>query len=167
MKISLICAAAQNDVIGRDNQLPWHLPADLVRFRQLTLGHYVVMGRKTYESIGSPLPQRVNVIITRRRYFQARDCHIAHSLEEALRLCPQGKEIFVIGGAVIYQQALPHACKIYLTRIHYNFEGDTFLFNLNPSVWRETSREDFTPDKKNEYPYSFLTYEKSGPECED
>ena len=167
MKISLICAASQNNIIGRNNQLPWHLPADLARFRQLTTGHYIVMGRHTYESIGRPLANRVNVIITRHRYFKARDCLVAHSLQDALALCPHDAELFIIGGALVYQQALPCACKIYLTRIHHNFEGDTKLFKIDPSVWHETSRQDFEPDEKNKYSYSFLTYQKSGQDCED
>jgi dihydrofolate reductase len=161
MKISLICAASQNNIIGRDNRLPWHLPADLAHFRQLTTGHYIIMGRHTYESIGRPLANRVNIIITRRRYFRARDCLVAHSFEAALALCPQGTEVFVIGGALVYQQALPSACKVYLTRIHHDFEGDTHLFDIDPSVWRETSHQDFEPDPKNSYPYSFITLERT------
>lgn len=161
MKISFICAASQNGIIGRDNRLPWHLPADLAHFKRLTTGHPILMGRKTYESIGKPLPNRTNIVITRQTDFQANGCLVAHSLQAAFDLCSTDDEIFIIGGAEIYRQTLPVANKIYLTRIRRDFEGDTFLFELDPSVWRETFREDFAPDKKNKYSYSFITYEKS------
>jgi dihydrofolate reductase len=119
------------------------------------------MGRKTYNSIGKPLPNRTNIVITRQVDFQANGCLIAHSLQEALDLCPADDEVFIIGGAEIYRQALPIADKIYLTRIWHNVEGDTFLFEIDPLEWRETSREDFEPDQKNQYPYSLITYQKS------
>ena len=160
MKISLICAASQNGTIGRDNHLPWHLPADLAHFKRLTTGHYILMGRKTYQSIGKPLPNRTNIVITRQTDFQADGCLVAHSLEQAFALCPTDVEVFIIGGAEIYRQALPVADKIYLTRIRHDFEGDTFLFELDPLVWYETSREDFASDQKNQYPYSFITLKK-------
>ena len=160
MKISLICAASQNGVIGRDNRLPWRLPADLAHFKRLTTGHHILMGRKTYESIGKPLPNRTSIVITRQTGFQADGCLVAHSLEEALGLCSNDEELFIIGGAEIYRQALPVADKIYLTRIWHNFEGDTFLFEIDSSIWMETCREDLAPDGKNKYAYSFITYER-------
>jgi dihydrofolate reductase len=160
MKISLICAASQNGIIGRDNRLPWRLPADLAHFKRLTIGHYILMGRKTYQSIGKPLPNRTNIVITRQAGFQAEGCLVAHTLEDALDLCPSDEEIFVIGGAEIYHQVQPVADKIYLTRIWQDFEGDTLLFEINLRGWQETSRDDFAPDEKNKYPYSFITYEK-------
>lgn len=160
MKISLICAASQNGVIGRDNRLPWHLPADLAHFKRLTTGHHILMGRKTYESIGKPLPNRTNIVITRQTAFQANGCLVAHSLEEAVGLCSTDQEVFIIGGAEIYRQALPLASKIYLTHIWYDFEGDTFLFEVDSSAWQEIHREDFAPDEKNKYAYSLITYEK-------
>lgn len=162
--ISLILAASQNGAIGCNNRLPWHLPADLAHFKNLTLGHYVLMGRKTYQSIGRPLPGRTNIIITRQLDFWADGCKIAHSLHEGIALCPPNDEIFIIGGANIFAQALPYAGKIYLTRIHADFAGDTFLFDLNPAIWRETSHHDFAPDEKNKWPYSFLAFEKCHPE---
>ena len=161
MKVSLICAASQNGVIGRDNRLPWRLPADLAHFKRLTTGHHILMGRKTWESIGKPLPNRANIIITRQAKFQAEGCLVAHSLEKALALCSDDEEIFVIGGAEIYRQVLPVANKIYLTRIRQDFEGDTFLFEIDLSVWQETFRENFLPDEKNKYAYSFIAYKKS------
>ncbi len=161
LKISLICAASQNGVIGKDNRLPWRLPADLKRFKQLTLNHPVIMGRKTYESIGKALPGRTNVIVTRQKDFKAQDCRVAHSLEEALRLCKGDEEVFVIGGASLYEEALKRASKIYLTRIHHDFEGDTTLFHMDMAVWKETQRQDFQPDRENPYPFSFITLERS------
>jgi len=160
MNVSLICAASQNGVIGRDNRLPWYLPADLAHFKRHTTGHPILMGRKTYESVGKPLPNRTNIIITRQTDFQAGGCLVAHSLEEAVGLCANDEELFIIGGAEIYRQALPVADKIYLTRIWHSFEGDTFLFEIDSSVWQEVSREDLSPDEKNKYPYSFIIYKK-------
>jgi dihydrofolate reductase len=161
MKVSLICAASQNGVIGRDNRLPWHLPADLAHFKRLTTGHYILMGRKTYQSIDKPLPKRVNIVITRQADFQADGCLVAHSLQEALDACPVDDEVFIIGGAEIYRQVLPVVNKIYLTHIRQDFEGDTFLFEIDSLVWQEVFREDFVPDQKNQYPYSFITLERN------
>ena len=125
--LSLIVAASRNGVIGAGGKLPWHLPADLQRFKKLTMGHPILMGRKTFKSIGKPLPGRTNIVITRQEGFQACGAAVAHSLEEALQMCEKEAEVFVIGGAEIYKQALPLADKIYLTRVEQDFEGDTFL----------------------------------------
>ena len=160
MHISLIVAAARNGVIGAQGKLPWHLPADLKRFKQLTLGHPILMGRKTFESIGKLLPGRTNILLTRQEDFQAPGCRAAASLEEALKLCGNDPEIFVIGGASVYSQALPFADRIYLTQIHHDFQGDTRLFPIDPAAWQETSREDFPADPENPYPYSFLTFRR-------
>ncbi len=158
--ISILCAASQNGVIGNKNRLPWHLPADLKHFKQLTMNHPIIVGRKTYESIGKALPGRTNVVVTRQSDFRAQDGLVAHSLEEALRLCERDEEVFVIGGGQIFEQALPFANRIYLTLIHHDFPGDTPLFSLDRSVWQEASREDFSPDQENPYPFSFITLEK-------
>lgn len=124
------------------------------------MSHPVIMGRKTFESIGKPLPGRTNIIVSHRRNWKVCGALVASSLEEAFRLCKECDELFVIGGASLYNQVLKFADKIYLTRIHHNFEGDTHLFNLDLNVWKETAREDFRPDATNLHPYSFLTYEK-------
>lgn len=158
--ISLICAASQNGVIGVNDRLPWRLPADLKRFKSLTMNHPVLMGRKTYESIGKPLAGRTNVVITRQKDFKAPGCRVASSLQEAIQLCPNQEEVFVIGGASIYNEALPLADRIYLTRIHQDFQGDTPMFNLDKSVWQEIAREDHPADPDNPHPYSFLTLER-------
>ena len=152
--LSLIVAASRNGVIGAGNKLPWHLPADLKRFKQLTMGHPILMGRKTFESIGKPLPGRTNIVITRQEGFQACGATVAHSLEEALQICEGQEEVFVIGGAEIYKQALPLADRIYLTRVDADFEGDTFLPALDPARWKETAREEFPAGP---LPHSFLT----------
>ena len=161
-RVSLICAVSANGVIGRNNQLPWKLPADLRRFKKLTMNHPLLMGRKTYESIGKALPGRTNIIVTRQKDFQAPGCVVVRSLEEAFGHCPKGEEAFVIGGAELFGHALKFAEKIYLTRLRQDFQGDAFLFEMDPKIWKETSREEFAPDEQNPCPYSFLTYEKKG-----
>lgn len=157
MMVSLVVAASRNGVIGAGGKLPWRLPADLKRFKEITLGHPIIMGRKTFESIGKPLPGRTNIVITRQKGFQACGATVAHSLEEALQICEGQEETFVIGGAEIYKEALPQAARIYLTRIDQDFEGDTRL-DLDLSAWEETSREDFSGAV---LPYSFITYKRN------
>lgn len=160
MIVSLIVAASQNGVIGRDNRLPWRLPADLAYFKHLTMGYPVLMGRKTHQSIGKPLPGRTNIVVTGQPDYQAEGCLLTHSIEAALEFCRDETEIFVIGGATIYQQMLARAHKIYLTVIYHDFEGDTFLFAYDKSDWAEVSRADCEPDEKNKYAYSFLVLER-------
>jgi dihydrofolate reductase len=156
MKIAIVVAMAANRVIGKDNQLPWHLPADLRHFKQLTLGKPVLMGRKTYESIGRPLPGRANIVLTRDRDYAAPGCTVVHSLEEALEAAGTSPEVMVIGGAGLYSQVLPRTDTIYLTRVHAGFEGDTVFPELNESDWHEVGRTDCEPDERNPWPYSFL-----------
>lgn len=158
--ISLICASSQNGIIGHQGQIPWHLSADLRRFKRLTMGHPIIMGRKTYQSIGRPLPGRTNIVVTHQPDFQADGCLIAHSVEEALALAGDDDEIFITGGTAIYQAALPYAQRIYLTLIHHDFVGDTPLFEFDRTLWKETSREDFEADGKNPYRYSYVLFEK-------
>ena len=156
MKIAIVVAMAANRVIGRDNQLPWHLPADLKHFKQLTLGKPVVMGRKTYESIGRPLPERTNIVVTRDRDYGAPGCVVVHSLDEALAAAGEAAEVMVIGGAGIYRQVLPRTDTLYLTQVHAEFEGDTLFPELDAAQWREVARTDCEPDEKNPWRYSFL-----------
>lgn len=163
--ISLIVAKAQNDVIGDSNKLPWYLPADLKRFKELTTGRKVVMGRKTFDSIirtlGRPLPNRTNIVITRNLNFVAiPGVIVAHSLEEALNKTNNLKEVFVIGGAQIYQQALPLADRIYLTEVKANITGDTYFPATNYDSWTEVSRENHLKDDKNEYDYDFVVLDR-------
>jgi len=158
--ISLIAAMASNRVIGINNTLPWHLPADFKHFKAVTMGKPILMGRKTYESIGRPLPGRTNIIITNNPSYVAEGCHVVNSIEQALTLTEDDAEVMVIGGASFYQQTLPIAQRIYLTIIHHDFEGDAHFVEVDESIWREIERVDCQPDEKNCYPYSFLTLEK-------
>ena len=160
MTISIITAVSENNVIGLDNKLPWHLPADLKHFKSTTMGHHIIMGRKTFESFGKPLPDRVNIIITRQRDFKAGDCIVVHSLEEAIRAVKNDDEPFICGGAAIYKEALQIANKMYLTRIHGSFEGDTFFPEFDQSSWKEIQREEFEPDERNPHRYSFSVFER-------
>lgn len=155
--IKIIVAMSKNRVIGMDNSLIWNLPNDMKNFKKLTTGHAVVMGRKTYQSIGKPLPHRRNIIITRDPDFEAEGCEVVNSLEEALLLC--FSNCFIIGGGEIYKQALPIADEIYLTLIDEDFEGDTYFSEINDD-WFESERQDFEPDEKNKYKYSFIKYER-------
>lgn len=160
----MIVAVSENGVIGKDNQLIWHLPADLKRFKQLTMSHTMIMGRKTFESIGRALPGRKTIVITRQEDYKAEGCDVVPSLQKALELCREKQdprdEIFITGGAEVYKQAIPRAVKIYLTRIHHAFEGDAFFPDLDKSAWKITSIENHKADDKNPYDYSFVNYER-------
>ncbi len=158
MRLSLIAAMSAHRVIGRDNSLPWKLPADWKHFKNLTMGHHLLMGRKTFESIGRPLPGRTTVVITRQSGYSPTGVLVAHSIEQALQLAAQDSEVFVAGGAEIYRQMLPRVDRIYLTSIDKDFEGDTFFPDFDESDWQLISQENREPDEKNAYPYTFLTY---------
>ena len=160
MKISIIVAMAANRVIGHDNRLPWHLPADLKHFKATTMGRPIIMGRKTWESIGRPLPGRTNVVVTRDRQYNAEGCVVVHSIDEALAACRDHDEVMVIGGADFYRQVLPQASTIYMTRIHQDFEGDTLFPELDEANWREVEREDFSADADNPHDSSFIRLER-------
>ena len=162
MKLSIIVAVAEDGVIGRDNDLAWYLPADLKRFKQLTMGHHLLMGRKTFEAIGRALPGRTTVVISRRRPSLPEGVELAGSLEEAFTLAAATgeDEAFVAGGAQIYHLALPRADRLYLTQVHAAIEGDTRFPELVESEWELVSRVDHEPDGKNEYSYSFLVYDR-------
>ncbi len=148
---------SKNRVIGNNNELIWKLSSDLKRFKELTTGHSVVMGRKTYESIGKPLPNRRNIIITRNLEYKVDGCEIVSSLEEALLLT--NNDCFIIGGGEIYNQSIELADRIYLTLVHKEFEGDTTFPELGKE-WAKMSRKDFESDEKNEYNYSFIEYDR-------
>mgnify|MGYP001821762408 CR=1 FL=1 len=168
MRLALIVAAAENDVIGRDNQLPWHLPKDLAYFKRETMGKPIVMGRKTFESIGRPLPGRTNLVISRNPDWQAEGVRTLPTIESAFALAREialidgAEELMVIGGAEIYAAALPLADRIYLTRVHAEVAGDAHLPAINWSQWRELSREHHSAGDGNPYDYSFVIYERSG-----
>ncbi|MEA5140064.1 dihydrofolate reductase [Arcicella rigui] len=162
MKLSIIVAVAENGVIGHNNQLIWHLPEDLKMFKRLTSGHPIIMGRKTFESIGKPLPNRTSIIITKNPEFQIEGCITVHSLEEAIETANEieENEAFIIGGAEIYRLALPFADTIYLTEVHHTFEGDTFFPAIDKELWEEVNRTDHDIDEKHLYKYSFVELEK-------
>ncbi len=166
MRVSLIVAVANNGVIGKDNDLIWHLPKDMKFFKETTLGHHVIMGRKNFESIPEkyrPLPNRTNVVITRQSDYKAEGCVVVNSVEEALEIAEQNgdTEPFIIGGGQIYKIALEQNLvdKIYLTKVHHTFEGDTFFPELG-NYWKESERIDCKADEKHAHDYSFLTFEK-------
>ena len=165
MRVALIVAMGLNRVIGIDNQMPWHLPEDLKRFRALTIGHPVLMGRRTHESIGRPLPGRKNIVLSRMPGYQAKGCEIARSLEEAKALaCSSDDTLFVIGGSELYRLCLPEASLLFLTQIHQSFEGDTYFPAWDPADWIERSREDLQHlDGPHQFDYSFISYERIGP----
>lgn len=158
--LAIIVALSENNVVGIENRLPWKISADLRRVKALTMGHHILMGRKTHESIGKPLPGRTNVIISRNGNYSAEGCVIVNSLDAALELAKQDPEIFVFGGGEIFKQALPLVQKIYMTRVHTNIDGDTYFPELNPEEWQLTEEERHAADEKNEFDYSFLTYER-------
>jgi dihydrofolate reductase len=159
MNISIIAAMSANRVIGRDNALPWRLPADLKRFKNLTMGHCLLMGRKTFASIGRPLPGRTMIILTRQMDFTLPDILVAHSLDEALSLA-SGEELFSAGGEEIYRQTLSLANRMYLTIIHSEFTGDAFFPLYDETDWVLLEEERHQPDENNPYSYSFLTYDR-------
>ncbi len=159
MKISLIVAKSKNNVIGKNNQLPWHLPADLKHFKTITMGKPIVMGRKTFDSIGKPLPGRRNIIISRDKNFYAHGCDVFHSIDDALYAVKNEKEVMIIGGENLFLQLLDRAQCIYMTIIDAEFEGDAFFPELN-NAWKLISEEKFLLDEKNVYAYRFLIYKK-------
>jgi dihydrofolate reductase len=162
VRISLIAAASENNVIGNRGRIPWTLPDDLRHFRKVTEGHPVIMGRKTYESIGHPLPNRRNIVITRQKGFAAGACDVVSSLDEALLVADKDGEddIFVIGGGEIYREALPRAERIYLTRVHAEVPGDAHFPEFHPDHWMEVSAQRHEADTEHAYPYTFLVYER-------
>jgi len=167
-RIALIWAMARNRVIGRHNALPWRLPVDMKHFRELTTGHPVLMGRKTFESLGRPLPNRTNIIITSDRTYAAQGCLVAHSLDEAVKLAvphvpPNDPEIFVIGGEKLYTQMLPQADRLYMTRVETDAEGDAWFPEFDLETWREVQRDLHPADDKNPYSCTFLTLERNTP----
>ncbi len=160
MKISLIVAMASNRAIGLNNQIPWHLSADLKKFKKITMGAPILMGRKTYESIGRPLPGRSNIIISRNPEYRQAGCLVFNDIEQALESCRDRAEVFVIGGSDFYRSMLAVADTLYLTQIHREFPGDTFFPELDASQWIEVEREDIQDDPDVAFSYSFLKLEK-------
>lgn len=159
-KLSIVVAISENNAIGKNNQLLWHLPADLKHFKAITSGHPIIMGRKTYDSIGRPLPNRRNIVITRQTDLTIPNVELVNSLQEAIALCEKENEVFVIGGAEIYKQALSLTNRIYLTIVHQNYEADVFFPELNESEWKEVAKDYHQADEKNNVAYTFSTLER-------
>lgn len=161
MLISCIVAASLNNVIGKDGTLPWHLSADLKRFKAITTGHSIILGRKNYDDIGRPLPNRTNYVLTRNIAFEAPGCVVCNSLEQAIKACEVAgeTECFIIGGAAIYKEAMPLCKKMYLTRVNATIDGDVFLPDLGEG-WHTVSEESFDADEKNDYPTKFIVMER-------
>ncbi len=160
MKISLIVAMARNRTIGVNNTLPWRIPEDLRHFKALTMGHHMIMGRKTFDSIGKPLPGRTTVVVTRNQTFQAEGCIVVHSLEDAVAACANDEEIFVVGGAELYAQALPLASTLYLTEIEQDVDGDAYFPQFDRSKWAETARVRRSQAEPQPLAYDFVTYRR-------
>jgi dihydrofolate reductase len=161
MRISLIAALAENRVIGRENQLPWRISADLGHFKAVTMGKPIIMGRRTFESIGRPLPGRTNIVITRDESFQADDILVVHSIERALAAAEGHDEVMVIGGANVYRQLLPRATRLYLTEVKATVEGDAWFPEFDNGEWQEIERESHTADDRNEFDYDFVVLERT------
>lgn len=157
--ITLIAAAAENNVLGKDNALLWHLPDDFKRFKKMTTGHPIIMGRKTFESFPKPLPNRVHIIVTRDTGFttQFPDCILVHSMEEAIQSVKGEKTAFIIGGGEIYALGIPFADTIELTRVHHSFEGDTFFPELDMLLWKVMAEEYHPKDERHRYDFTYLT----------
>ncbi|MBS7785855.1 dihydrofolate reductase [Flavobacterium sp. CYK-55] len=156
--IILIAAMAENRALGKNNQLLWHLPDDFKRFKQLTSGHFIVMGRKTFESLPGKLPNRTHIIISRQKDYEIEGCLTATSLENGLKLVPEGQDVFVIGGGQIYEQSLPIADVVELTRVHTEMDADTFFPEINFDYWQLTSKEYHQKDEKHAFDFTFETY---------
>lgn len=157
--ISIIVAMAENRVIGGGNSLLWHISEDLKRFKRITTGHPVIMGRKTFESMGSrPLPNRDNIVITRNESYRAEGCRIARSLDEAVDMFKDSEEVFIIGGGEIYRQAMPHADKLYITEVMRAYEGDTYFPAIDPSEWKLVSEQKHDRGEKFQYPFEYRDY---------
>lgn len=160
--LSIVVAKAKNNIIGRENKLVWKLPADLQHFKELTTGHTIIMGRKTFESLGRVLPNRKHIVFSQNPDFKVNDenVQVVHSMLEIQQYIEDEKENFVIGGAMIYNLLMPHITKMYVTEIEEEFEGDAFFPRINTEIWQETSREKGPKDEKNNLDYDYVTYEK-------
>lgn len=156
--ITVIAAVAENNALGKENQLLWHLPDDFKRFKTLTSGHYIIMGRKTFESFPKPLPNRTHVIISRQANYHPEGCIVVNSLEQAIEACPKTEEVFIIGGGEIYRQSIVVADKLDLTKVHANFEADTYFPEVDLSQWQLVFEEYHPKDERHDFAFTFQTY---------
>jgi len=164
MILSIIAAVAENQVIGKNNDLVWHMPADMKYFKETTTGHFVIMGRKTFESFGKPLKNRKHIIVTRNQNYEYLhpDVSIVHNLADAIKIAErdQQHETFVLGGAEIYRQSIGLVDRLYITEIKSSFDGDAYFPEIDKEKWNKVSQQEFLPDEKNKYPYAFVIYER-------
>ena len=161
--ITIIAAISENNALGIDNKMLWHLPDDFKRFKKVTTGHHVIMGRKTFESIGSKaLPKRTNIIITRQTSYDASCIVLADSLQRAIHIARTDNNPYILGGGTVYKEAMKFADRLDITLVHHEFEADTFFPNIDPKTWREVSREYHPADAKHKYAFSFILYERKG-----
>jgi dihydrofolate reductase len=158
--IIIIAAVSENNALGKDNDLVWHLPDDFKRFKQLTSGHYIVMGRKTFESFPKPLPNRTHVIVTRQKYYAPEGCIVANSLQEAIQLCPKNVDTYIIGGGEIYKQSMAFAAVLEITRVHNIFEADTFFPEIDSTIWKLAYEEFHPKDEKHNFSFTYQTYQR-------
>ena len=158
--IIMIAAAAENNALGKDNKIVWHLPNDFKRFKTLTLGHYIIMGRKTFESLEKPLPNRTHIIITRQQNYKADGCIIVDSMKKALESCPKDKDSFIIGGGEIYNLGMPYADKLEITRVHESFDADAYFPEIDKNKWKIDTSEFNAKDQKHNYDYTYETFIK-------
>jgi dihydrofolate reductase len=158
--IIMIAAVAENNALGKNNELVWHLPNDFKRFKSLTTGHHIIMGRKTFESFPKPLPNRVHIVITRQNYYKPEGCIVVNSIEKAIELCPKDEDSYIIGGGEIYNLALPYTDIIELTKVHHTFDADAFFPRINKSEWQLVESEANFKDEKHLYDYTYETYIK-------
>jgi dihydrofolate reductase len=156
--IIMIAAVAENNALGKNNELVWHLPNDFKRFKALTTNHYIIMGRKTFESFPKPLPNRTHVIITRQKDYKPEGCIVVDSIEKAIAVCPENEDSYVIGGGEIYNLALPYADIIEITKVHHTFEADAFFPKISKSEWQLVEAETNIKDEKHLYDYTYETY---------
>jgi dihydrofolate reductase len=156
--IILIAAVAENNALGKNNDLLWHLPLDFKRFKEITSGHHIIMGRKTFESFPKPLPNRTHVIITRQKDFEYEGCFVAQNLENAIAFCPKNEDLFIIGGGEIYAQSIGLADQLDITRVHHSFDADVYFPQIDPEIWELTSETHNNKDEKHLFDYSFQTF---------
>lgn len=158
--ITMIAAAAENNALGKDNDLVWHLPDDFKRFKKLTTDHYIIMGRKTFESFPKLLPNRTHIVITRKEDYQPKDVIVVHSLEEALKAAKLDPQPFIIGGGEIYKMGMQYADRIELTRVHETFEADTYFPEINEDEWKLVKQQPHSKDEKHKHAFTYLTYDR-------
>ncbi len=161
--ITLIAAVGENNAIGKNNQLLWHLPNDFKRFKQITTNHFIIMGRKTFESFPKPLPNRTHIVISRQKNYAPNGCIVVSNLERAIEICPKNQEVFIIGGGEIYNQSIIIADKLDITKVHHSFDGDVFFPEIDLKTWKLTTTIFNNKDEKHQYDYSFQVFERIKP----